>query len=237
VKSFKLAPLAVALVALTSGCKTLYQETSHDDFYEVEVSERAFLGIVVKKDWISEEGVGVVRVLKDSPAAKAGIRPGDVIVTYGASRASSTSALAKAIVELGSSEQVEVGVRSGGLQILSITPTRERKYGEHANEALDSKKSSTRIPFLFQAVDYDVDPDLWLAYTGYRMPQGAEAYSEINILPIFSFSLFRVEDTDLVCDAARVQILHWPLIITTGQTKDEELQNLRDSFRSSYERL
>ena len=69
------------------------------------------------------------------------------------------------------------------------------------------------------------------------LPADLQPYSAFELLPIFSFSLLSIEDTDVFCDASRFKLFHWPLRMTSGGGPDREVESAYSSFRRVYVRL
>lgn len=96
--------LLVPVLLALSGCKTNYIPNYEDPPWDDEIRDRGqglFLGVVVNEDVSArhEEGVRVERVLASSPAALAGIQPGDVLVRFGATALRTTSDLAGVLAQ------------------------------------------------------------------------------------------------------------------------------------------
>lgn len=232
---------ALAVVAL-SGCQNLYEDAVDArglTFYEADDPKRPFLGVVVNKG-DGGGGVKVEQVLAGGPAAQVGIVRGDNIVRYGARRINSTSDLVKAIRELGVYDKVEVTLDPAGsdaFRSVRLQPTTESGYAEIANREIVVEKDVTRLPFLFASADYTISRQTWKAHQGFDLPRDAQPYSAFELLPIFTFSLISVEDTDVFCDASRFKFLHWPLRMTSGGGPDDDVASAYSYFREYYVRL
>jgi S1-C subfamily serine protease len=86
---------------------------------KVTNSGRAALGVsvtTVADQQGQPQGVGVVSVTSGGPADKAGIKPGDVIVSVGAQPTPTTQALSSVLANLGVGQQVTVGLLRSGSQ-------------------------------------------------------------------------------------------------------------------------
>lgn len=96
--------LLVPVLLALSGCKNNYIPNYEDPPWDDEIRDRGqgmFLGVVVNEDASArhEEGVRVERVLSSSPAAMAGIQPGDVLLRFGATALRTTSDLAGVLAQ------------------------------------------------------------------------------------------------------------------------------------------
>lgn len=91
---------------------------------------RAFLGIV-PADRDGAEGAEVVRVIPDSPAARAGIRLGDVIFTLGGQPVRRAADVSARLRRLKPGDKLEIGILRGA-QRLRLTIT----LGERVNTSL-----------------------------------------------------------------------------------------------------
>lgn len=83
--------LLLVLLAL-AGCKS---SMTHAWRIDEEDKDKPFLGIMVMKDGTDGEapGLGIQRVLRDSPADDAGVRAGDVLLRFGATAVSQSADL------------------------------------------------------------------------------------------------------------------------------------------------
>ena len=159
---------------------------------------------------------------------------------YGAQRIQSTSDLVKAIRELGHYDKVELTLDPKGsdeVRLVKLQPTTESGYAQIANREIVVEKDTTRLPFLFAAADYTISRATWMSYQGFALPADLQPYSAFELLPIFSFSLLSIEDTDVFCDASRFKLFHWPLRMTSGGGPDREVESAYSSFRRVYVRL
>lgn len=96
--------LLVPLLLALGGCKTNYIPHYEDPPWDDEIRDRGqglFLGVVVNDDVAArhESGVRVERILTSSPAAVAGIQPGDVLLRFGATALRSASDLAGVLAQ------------------------------------------------------------------------------------------------------------------------------------------
>jgi serine protease Do len=74
-------------------------------------------------------GVGVIEVVKDSPAEKAGLRKDDVILRFDGENVSSVRKLTRLISEVAPDQTVRVGIaRSGSEQEVSVTISKRNDY-------------------------------------------------------------------------------------------------------------
>jgi membrane-associated protease RseP (regulator of RpoE activity) len=72
----------------------------------------AFLGVQFARGG-KGEGAGIARVVPNSPAAKAGMKDGDRVISFAGQPIANTADLSKAIRDRIGGEEVEVGVRRG----------------------------------------------------------------------------------------------------------------------------
>jgi len=97
--------------------------------------QRAYLGVEIKpvdQEFAEmyhvkvHEGVGVRTVFDDTPAAKAGVKPGDVILSYGGKRVSTPQELTNLVERssIGQKEAMEI-VRNGKRMSLEVTADKQ----------------------------------------------------------------------------------------------------------------
>lgn len=226
------ASSALLLLAALTGCKG-------NLFYDVgleKVAAPEMLGVVLTPDrdpphvdgvttWSrTDDGPGVVvqRVLKDSPAEAAGLRPGDLLLRFGSRTLHAPVDLHAAKIAIMSerryrSDKVELTVvRQGVEHVIPIVPQESSYYQSQATARLDEAirlaSSSISVPFLwtYQRVVLPVEP--YLAYSGRLLREPLVLYRDFDIIPILdTFSLFRVESTPGGGGAWRLQTLTWPL--------------------------
>ncbi|MCX7806142.1 MAG: S1C family serine protease, partial [Planctomycetota bacterium] len=84
----------------------------------VPAPKKPFLGVSPEFGALDIQGVKVQRVVPDSPAARAGIREGDIIVALGAAKISSWNDMLDAIRKTKVGEQVSVRIRRGDQEML-----------------------------------------------------------------------------------------------------------------------
>lgn len=92
-------------------------KSSLDNFHQTGQFSRPFLGVryrmidqkeAVSKGWV--EGAGIVEVVKDSPAEKAGIKPGDIITKIGGEKLTAKNNLANIMVKRKVGEELKITV-------------------------------------------------------------------------------------------------------------------------------
>ena len=89
-------------------------------------SEAGWMGVEVQA---VEGGLEVVRVSRNSPAEKAGIRKGDVLVKADAARTLTRAALDKVVLAKGPGEAVKLALRRGGEPVeLAVTLAKRPEY-------------------------------------------------------------------------------------------------------------
>lgn len=99
-----------------------------------------------------ESGVEITRVEEDSPASKAGMKPGDAVLEYNGQRIEGVEQFMRLVRETPAGREVRLSVhRNGAAQQLSIrTGSRKTwlasRYGEHAVEIPRLEIPEIRIP-------------------------------------------------------------------------------------------
>jgi len=102
--------LGWALVIVLVGTGAVRAQTDETSQTSPETEPRAYLGVHVEA---AEDGVRLRDVVADSPAAKAGLRAGDVVTAVNDEELRSTDALADAIHAAAPGDQVRMNVRRG----------------------------------------------------------------------------------------------------------------------------
>ena len=88
-----------------------------------KVPPRTYIGVQFDTGALDVVGARVVRLAKDGPAAKAGVKPGDIITAWAGTAIASTLAAAKAIDEAAPDQPVTLTIqRAGKPQTITITP-------------------------------------------------------------------------------------------------------------------
>ena len=91
--------------------------------FSVLIDGNGYLGVYteeITKDNLSQyglketRGVGITEVAKDSPAEKAGLRKGDVIIRFDGEAVSSTRKLSRLVSEVAPDHRVTLGISRGG---------------------------------------------------------------------------------------------------------------------------
>ncbi len=92
-----------------------------------KAGEEPWLGLEVRA---VDGGLEVVRVSRDSPAAKAGVRKGDVIVRVGSVRSVTRAALDKALAAKGPGDALRLSLlrEDGSMEELTVTLARRNLY-------------------------------------------------------------------------------------------------------------
>ena len=111
-----------------------------EPFLNLFVDGGGFLGIYteeINKDNLSQyglrdaRGVGVTEVVKDSPAEKAGLRKGDVIIRFDSEAVGSVRKLNRLVSEVAPDHKVNLTISRGGAeQELSVTIGKRQGYSE-----------------------------------------------------------------------------------------------------------
>src|SRR5437763_37533 len=87
-----------------------------------ETQPRGLLGIYIFEDDEAAGGAKIEKVKEGSPAAKAGLKPGDVVLTFNGKKVESSAALAKRLAKIKPSEEVKITVsREGWTKDLAMT--------------------------------------------------------------------------------------------------------------------
>ncbi len=111
----------------------------------------------------SPDGALVAEVQPDSPAAVAGVRPGDVITAVGNQKVSDPRALARIVGGLRPDQSEDLVVqRDGNTQTLKITPAKLQDTAS-ANDQADQPSSGGRLGLALAPINPDTRESLGLA--------------------------------------------------------------------------
>ncbi|HZV02057.1 MAG TPA: PDZ domain-containing protein [Planctomycetota bacterium] len=241
--------LLVALLVAATGCKSnLWKDVSERGPTASEEARRCdlCLGIVTRKDPPDTAiGVPIVRVLKESPAEKAGLAPGDEIRSVGGKITRTPNELVGALHALrtGAGDQPDptcrpvdlVVARDGEERVVKTTFTTWGDQNRIARDRIEDRntKSTLSIPLIIDYESRTLPAELYLAYKGFQLAEPALLYRDLDIVPLLGFfSLFRLERTQ-VRPAFRLQVATWPLVFT--HISDEE--GLKDLLAPGEDRL
>ncbi len=100
--------------------------------------ERGWLGVAIREESDPQGGVGIESVDRAGPAARAGVRPGDVVLAVDGASVDSANGLIKAISALPPGHEVRLRLRRGGhvMEVLvAVGPASGRRagLGHHAH--------------------------------------------------------------------------------------------------------
>jgi serine protease Do len=99
-----------------------------------------------------EHGVEITRIEEDSPAAKAGMKPGDVVLEYNGQRVEGVEQFMRMVRETPANRDVRLAVSRNGAAQQLVVRTGSRKnwlasrYGEHAIEIPRIELPEIRMP-------------------------------------------------------------------------------------------
>jgi len=116
----------VALLSLAAG--TASGQTTYRSLPQVQVQPEAMIGVTTRDAAPDKpEGAVITRVEAGMPAAKAGLKEGDVIVEFDGERVRSTSQLTRLVRETPPDRAVKVAVLRDGKRVeLTVTPVASR---------------------------------------------------------------------------------------------------------------
>lgn len=218
------AAILAALAFTSFGCSSLpkdledHRKTADQD----EKQSTLCLGVVVEKVSIDYSiGIEVTRVLKESPAAEAGILPGDEIRSVNHEPVRSGEDLERVLRAVRTAGRVEVVVAQRGAERTMSVGLRtwgdqERvARGALSLDLLNNKKSFT-FPLVFTYEQQWISPDRYCAYHGLKPAGNVVAYSDTEIFPVIShfLSIFEFERCP-ERGAWRLFMIFWPLRFTS----------------------
>jgi len=110
-------------------------KTTAADIIKYGTIQRGYLGIYPED---AEKGVLIVEVVKNSPADKAGLRDGDIIIEFKAEKVKSEKQLRNLIADTRPKQEVEIIVRRGDDQKIMVAEIGEAKpvFGQLAEKYL-----------------------------------------------------------------------------------------------------
>ncbi len=103
----------VTLTVWRHGTESKMQVMPASMSEELPVSQRAWLGVMLSP---TQEGVGVLieQVMRDSPAAEAGLRGGDTIIKQGAKQVTDVQSFIESVGDLGPGSKMQLTVQRNG---------------------------------------------------------------------------------------------------------------------------
>lgn len=244
------ALLAGAMCLMASGCKQHFfwgalDPTvralcgNHED--EAVLSARPLLGLVLDGA-APDDGAGarVLRVLRETAAEKAGLKPGDRVVRLGARRVRTNADLVAAVRVRAPGQELEVtAARDGGERRATVELGDWWTHDERVRRWI-RQAYSDRAEFatgFYHGVAVQIDPADWLTWRGQRLRAPYVVYDDDDVLPFLGvFSLFRIESAPAI-DAWRFTLLFFPLHFgSSGDgTDDDYLQDLLEQGEELHE--